>query len=349
MDNETTAHIKRIKDLENLLHSLKKFRTNSKEIKIQIYAKIKKTEEEIRKIKDNLYIEKQRTKSTLDSAYADYRLCKQDVWIDDRGNYRRPACNAEYSEMQAAKSEYNEAKKRFTEIKNVWSDFKGILNTYKAQEKEFTNLLESHTPRATKQLNTIITHAREFTKMRVVNFSSKGTSSSSNSGSSKSNPAQNTPDNSEPSSTNEKNDLPLNLVRDEFMNRFSLGELNPTKNFSFEDNINPQDVFIEGFESNDEHFWNHHGHNKDSYLKLVERYEKAKDQIAQHGSLNHIPSDHPYKIAYDAFNGNDKIVLDKYKGKYILSTDGRHRVAAAQILKERGHNVSISAKIRKWN
>lgn len=90
------------------------------------------------------------------------------------------------------------------------------------------------------------------------------------------------------------------------------------------------------------HFWNHHGNTKKFYIDLAEQSKALHDEQCMGTIVKEIQSCEELKKLYNIYLSDQYCVkLYKYpNGKYLLVDDGRHRVAAAQIL-----NIAIPAKV----
>lgn len=95
--------------------------------------------------------------------------------------------------------------------------------------------------------------------------------------------------------------------------------------------VNPLNV-IAPDEMTDEKFWNQHGEDQTRYFDLVEKYQKCKDELSKGKSLDEIrKEDFWVANAHDVFHGSEPIRLLKSGDYYQIDSNGRHRIAAAQI------------------
>lgn len=92
---------------------------------------------------------------------------------------------------------------------------------------------------------------------------------------------------------------------------------------------------IEGiYDKDNEFFWNHHGCDKDNYIRLAERSEILYKKYLDGKDIESIKKDFECNDISGAYLSERQIIkVYKYGNRYILVDDGRHRVAAAQELK----------------
>lgn len=110
--------------------------------------------------------------------------------------------------------------------------------------------------------------------------------------------------------------------------------------------INPLNI-ISPAEMNGENFWQHHGENQSRYIELVEKYDKCNQLLDSGKTLDEIRKEDIWVAnAYDVFHGSEPIRLLKSGNHYRIDSNGRHRVAAAQIyFLQTGKTVPIEADI----
>jgi len=95
--------------------------------------------------------------------------------------------------------------------------------------------------------------------------------------------------------------------------------------------VNPLNI-ISPDEMNDEVFWQHHGENQARYIDLIEKYEKCNQELEKGKTLDQIRSEDSWVAnAYDVFHGSEPVKLIKSGDYYRIDSNGRHRVAAAQL------------------
>jgi len=95
--------------------------------------------------------------------------------------------------------------------------------------------------------------------------------------------------------------------------------------------VNPLNV-ISPDEMNDEKFWLQHGENQNRYLDLIEKYDKCNQELQNGKTIDQIRKEDMWVAnAYDVFHGSEPIRLLKSGDYYRIDSNGRHRVAAAQM------------------
>jgi N-acetylglutamate synthase-like GNAT family acetyltransferase len=95
--------------------------------------------------------------------------------------------------------------------------------------------------------------------------------------------------------------------------------------------VNPLNI-ISPDEMNDEKFWQHHGENQARYIDLIEKFEKCNHELEKGKTLDQIRSEDTWVAnAYDVFHGSEPVKLIKSGDYYRIDSNGRHRVAAAQL------------------
>lgn len=131
----------------------------------------------------------------------------------------------------------------------------------------------------------------------------------------------------------------------QFVDKFGKNQLSKVKE-KWMNEINPDDVFnsIDGDELNDT-FWAQHGANVDRYKQLILNYTTAKEYVKKNGSIDSRDSSDPIRIAYEMFHGGDHIRLLEFDGRLLIEGNGRHRIAAAKLLKKEGVPVTLTALV----
>jgi len=95
--------------------------------------------------------------------------------------------------------------------------------------------------------------------------------------------------------------------------------------------VNPLNI-ISPDEMNDENFWQHHGENQARYIDLIEKYEICNKELGKGKTLDQVRSEDSWVAnAYDVFYGSEPVKLIKSGDYYRIDSNGRHRVAAAQL------------------
>ena len=95
--------------------------------------------------------------------------------------------------------------------------------------------------------------------------------------------------------------------------------------------VNPLNV-ISPDEMNDEKFWQQHGENQNRYFDLIEKYDKCNQELQNGKTIDQIRKEDMWVAnAYDVFHGSEPIRLLKSGDYYRIDSNGRHRVAAAQM------------------
>lgn len=110
--------------------------------------------------------------------------------------------------------------------------------------------------------------------------------------------------------------------------------------------VNPLNV-ISPDEMNDEKFWQQHGENQYRYFDLIEKYDRCREELNNGKTLEQIRKEDSWVAnAYDVFHGSEPIRLLKSGDHYRIDSNGRHRVAAAQMYYlQTGKNVLITAEV----
>ena len=104
----------------------------------------------------------------------------------------------------------------------------------------------------------------------------------------------------------------------------------------------PAELIVGVRDKDNPHFWNHHGNTKEFYIDLAEQSEALHEKRCAGASVEEIRSCEDLKKLSDIYL-SDQFCIKLYKhpdGRYLLVDDGRHRVAAAQIL-----GITIPAKV----
>lgn len=114
--------------------------------------------------------------------------------------------------------------------------------------------------------------------------------------------------------------------------------------------VNPLNV-ISPDEMNDEKFWNQHGENQTRYFDLIEKYEKCDSLLKQGKTLDEIRKEDSWVAnAHDVFHGSEPIRLLKSGDYYKIDSNGRHRVAAAQLYyMQTGKTINLTADVFEKN
>lgn len=112
--------------------------------------------------------------------------------------------------------------------------------------------------------------------------------------------------------------------------------------------INPLNV-ISPNEMYDENFWGQHGENQSRYVDLIEKYEQCTHELQNGQTLDQIRKENMWVAnAYDVFHRSEPIRLLKSGDYYSIDSNGRHRVAAAQMYYlQTGKTISLSAEVIK--
>ena len=90
------------------------------------------------------------------------------------------------------------------------------------------------------------------------------------------------------------------------------------------------------------HFWNHHGYVKDDYIELAKQSKEIYEMWFNGSSVAEIQNNEDFRRLSEIYL-SDRLCIKLYRcpnGKYCFVSDGRHRIAAAQLL-----NIPIPAKI----
>lgn len=114
--------------------------------------------------------------------------------------------------------------------------------------------------------------------------------------------------------------------------------------------VNPLNV-ISPDEMNDEKFWSQHGENQNRYFDLIEKYEKCNSLLQQGKTLDEIRKEDSWVAnAHDVFHGSEPIRLLKSGDHYQIDSNGRHRVAAAQMYYlQTGKTINLTADVFEKN
>lgn len=110
--------------------------------------------------------------------------------------------------------------------------------------------------------------------------------------------------------------------------------------------INPLNV-ISPDEMNDERFWQQHGENQHRYFELIEKYDHCREELKNGKTLDQIRKIDSWTAnAYDVFHGSEPIRLLKSGDHYRIDSNGRHRVAAAQMYyMQTGKTIPLTAEV----
>ena len=110
--------------------------------------------------------------------------------------------------------------------------------------------------------------------------------------------------------------------------------------------VNPLYI-ISPDEMNDEKFWGQHGENQTRYFDLIEKYELCNREMENGKTLDQIRMENMWVAnAYDVFNGLEPIRLLKSGNYYRIDSNGRHRVAAAQMYYlQTGKTIPLTAEV----
>lgn len=115
----------------------------------------------------------------------------------------------------------------------------------------------------------------------------------------------------------------------EFLNINNAGFIN-NKNW-VKQQVNPLNI-ISPEEMYDKYFWEQHGENQNRYLDLIEKYGCCNQELESGKTLDQIRKENMWLAnAYDIFHGSESLRLLKSGDYYCIDSNGRHRVAAAQI------------------
>lgn len=110
--------------------------------------------------------------------------------------------------------------------------------------------------------------------------------------------------------------------------------------------VNPLNI-ISPEEMNDKKFWGQHGENQARYVDLIEKYDQCLSEMQSGKTLDQIRTENMWIAnAYDVFNGSGPIRLQKYGEFFRIDSNGRHRVAAAQLYyMQTGKNIFLTAEV----
>lgn len=104
--------------------------------------------------------------------------------------------------------------------------------------------------------------------------------------------------------------------------------------------ISPEEIY-------DSTFWSQHGENQERYIDLVEKYHYCIEEIIKGKHLDQIRKENEWIAnSYDIFHGSDPIRLLKLGHYFKVDSNGRHRVAAAQLYYlKTGKIINLPAEI----
>ena len=110
--------------------------------------------------------------------------------------------------------------------------------------------------------------------------------------------------------------------------------------------VNPLCI-ISPDEMKDEKFWQQHGENQNRYVDLIEKYDQCNQELHSGKTLDQIRKDNMWVAnAYDVFHGSEPIKLLKSGEYYRIDSNGRHRVAAAQMYyMQTGKTIPLMAEV----
>ena len=96
-----------------------------------------------------------------------------------------------------------------------------------------------------------------------------------------------------------------------------------------------------------EAFWHQHGESQSRYIDLIEKYDRCSRELGNGKTLNQIRAEDMWVAnAWDVFNGTDPVRLLKLGDYYQIDSNGRHRVAAAQLyFLLTGRKIILTAEI----
>lgn len=91
---------------------------------------------------------------------------------------------------------------------------------------------------------------------------------------------------------------------------------------------------IEGiYDRHSIYFWKHHGYTKENYMTLAKKSVILYEKYLAGESIERLKKNFECQdIIYAYLDESQVIKVYKREGKYLLVTDGRHRVVAAQEL-----------------
>lgn len=114
--------------------------------------------------------------------------------------------------------------------------------------------------------------------------------------------------------------------------------------------VNPLNV-ITPDEMTDENFWKQHGEDQTRYFDLIEKYQKCKEELSNGKSLDEIRKEDSWVAnAHDVFHGSEPIRLLKSGDYYMIDSNGRHRIAAAQMYYlQTGKTINLPADVFEKN
>ena len=97
----------------------------------------------------------------------------------------------------------------------------------------------------------------------------------------------------------------------------------------------------------DSEFWGQHGETLERYKELIVNYNRAQIIISFEHSLDSLPYSDPRILAHQVFHG-DPIRIFEYDGILMIEGNGRHRIAAAKLLKKEGIDVILSGFVTRY-
>jgi len=110
--------------------------------------------------------------------------------------------------------------------------------------------------------------------------------------------------------------------------------------------INPLKV-ISPEEMYDDKFWQQHGENQNRYFDLIEKYDQCNQELLDGKHLDQIRKEDMWVAnAHDVFHGSEPIRVLKSGDFYRIESNGRHRVAAAQLyFMQTGKTIPLIAEV----
>lgn len=96
---------------------------------------------------------------------------------------------------------------------------------------------------------------------------------------------------------------------------------------------------IQGVDSSGEHFWDHHGSNKEDFTEIASKLPDVQEQLDNGATIEEIRENPDLKPTVDAYYDPDNmVVVEKTEDGFRFQDNGRHRVAAAR---ELGYDVPV--------
>jgi len=109
-------------------------------------------------------------------------------------------------------------------------------------------------------------------------------------------------------------------------------------------NIDPSRILTPEMDTT---FWNHHGNNKSDYVSIADKISEISNQLDLGLTIDKISTHNESNKQIISSLKNNPIRLIKCDDYYMIDEDGRHRVAAAQLLTKQKENVRLIAEVRE--